>query len=117
MKAIGYANAGSAEVLVERELQDPVAGGRDLLVRVEAVSVNPVDTKVRQNAAPDGFRVLGFDAVGTVVGAGPEASLFKPGDRVFYAGSIIRPGSNAELQLVDERIVGPAPKQLSAGDA
>jgi NADPH:quinone reductase len=121
MKAIGYTVAGSIDrpdALVVRELPDPVPLGHDLLVRVEAVSVNPVDTKVRHNAPPDGgFRVLGFDAVGTVVGAGDEVTLFRAGDRVFYAGSIGRPGSNAELQLVDERIVGPAPQSLSAGDA
>jgi len=116
MKAIGYTEAGGS--FVERDLPAPVAAGRDLLVRVEAVSINPVDTKIRRNDAPqDGFRVLGFDAVGVVEAVGPEASLFKPGDRVWYAGSILRPGSNAELQLVDERIVGPAPKSISAADA
>ena len=121
MKAIGYAAAGTIDrpdALVARELPDPAPSGHDLLVRVEAVSVNPVDTKVRHNAPPDGgFRVLGFDAVGTVVRAGDAATLFRAGDRVFYAGSIQRPGSNAELQLVDERIVGPAPQSLSAADA
>lgn len=121
MRAIGYTSAGSVErpdAFVARELPDPVPAGHDLLVRVEAVSVNPVDYKLRQNAAPDGgFRVLGFDAVGTVVSAGEAVTLFRTGDRVFYAGSILRPGSNAELQLVDERIVGQAPKTLSAADA
>lgn len=121
MKAIGFAEKGPIErsdALIEREVSDPVPTGRDLLVRVEAVSVNPVDTKVRQNDAPaDGFRILGFDAVGTVEAVGDGASLFKAGDRVWYAGSILRPGSNAELQLVDERIVGHAPKSLSAADA
>jgi NADPH:quinone reductase len=121
MKAIGYTAAGGTDrpdALVERELPDPVAAGHDILVRVEAVALNPVDTKIRQNAPPDGgFRVLGFDAAGTVVSAGDEATLFRAGDRVFYAGSMQRPGSNAELQLVDERIVGPAPKSLSAADA
>lgn len=121
MKAIGYSSAGPIDrpdALVERELPDPIARGRDLLVRIEAVSVNPVDTKVRRNAPPDGgFRVLGFDAVGVVETVGDAAELFKPGDRVFYAGSIQRPGSNAELHLVDERIVGPAPKSLSPAEA
>ncbi|HVX80099.1 MAG TPA: zinc-binding alcohol dehydrogenase family protein [Devosiaceae bacterium] len=122
MKAIGYYHAGPierADALVETELPDPVPAGRDLLVRVEAVSVNPVDVKLRAHQAPaDGqLRVLGFDAVGVVAATGPEATLFKPGERVFYAGSIRRPGSNAELQLVDERIVGPAPTGLSAAEA
>ena len=121
MKAIGYTANGPIDrdgALVERELPEPVPAGRDLLVRIEAVSVNPVDTKVRRNDAPqDGFRVLGFDAVGVVEGRGPDASLFEAGDRVWYAGAITRPGSNAELQLVDERIAGHAPNSLSAPDA
>jgi NADPH2:quinone reductase len=121
MKAIGYVSTGPIDrpdSLVERELPEPVATGHDLLVRVEAVSVNPVDTKLRQNAAPDGgFRVLGFDAVGTVEAVGGDVRRFRVGDRVWYAGSIKRAGSNAELQLVDERIVGPAPATLSVADA
>jgi len=121
MKAIGYTSAGPVDrpdALVEREIPPPTATGHDLLVRVAAVSVNPVDTKVRQNSPPtDGFRVLGFDAAGTVEAVGEAVTLFKPGDHVWYAGSILRPGSNAELQLVDERIVGPAPKSLSAAEA
>lgn len=121
MKAIGYTEAGAidrAGALVERDIPPPTVSGHDLLVRVAAVSVNPVDTKVRQNSPPsDGFRVLGFDAVGTVEEVGGDVTLFKPGDRVWYAGSILRPGSNAELQLVDERIVGPAPKSISAAEA
>src|SRR3569623_1884941 len=121
MKAIGYTSAGAidrADALVERDIAAPSASGHDLLVRVAAVSVNPVDTKVRMNAPPDGgFRVLGFDAVGTVEDVGSDVTLFRPGDRVWYAGSIMRPGSSAELQLVDERIVGPAPKSLSVAEA
>lgn len=121
MKAIGYTANGPidrSDALVERELSEPRTEGRDLLVRVEAVSVNPVDTKVRRNDAPkDGFRVLGFDAVGTVEAAGADAKYFKAGDKVWYAGSILRSGSNAELQLVDERIVGSAPRSISAADA
>jgi NADPH2:quinone reductase len=110
MKAIGFTETE----LVERELPDPVASGHDLLVAVEAISVNPVDTKIRGGTP---LRVLGFDAVGTVKSIGSDVTLFRPGDRVFYAGSVQRPGSNAELQLVDERIVGPAPKSLSAAEA
>ena len=121
MKAIGYTANGPIDrrdALVERDLPEPKPAGRDLLVRVEAVSVNPVDTKVRHNDAPkDGFRVLGFDAVGTVEAIGADAKYFKPGDKVWYAGSILRSGSNAQLQLVDERIVGSAPKSISSADA
>jgi NADPH2:quinone reductase len=128
MKAIGFTETGPIDrpgALVERELPEPVAGARDLLVRVEAVSVNPVDTKIRKGtplrdghrATGNSFRVLGFDAAGTVEAVGEAVTLFRPGDRVFYAGSVLRPGTNAELQLVDERIVGPAPKSLSAAEA
>ena len=121
MKSIGYLEPGPADrpdAFVERDLPDPVATGRDLLVRVEAVSVNPVDTHLRRGApAMDGFRVLGFDAVGTVEAIGPEVTQFKRGDKVWYAGAVQRQGSNAELQLVDERIVGYAPKSLGARGA
>ncbi|TDR41606.1 zinc-binding alcohol dehydrogenase family protein [Tahibacter aquaticus] len=122
MKAIGYYKnlpIDQADALVELELPDPVPGPRDLLVEVRAVSVNPVDTKVRRNAAPaDGTaRVLGFDAAGVVRAVGSDVSLFKPGDKVWYAGSIARPGSNAQLQLVDERIVGNLPKTLDFAQA
>jgi zinc-binding alcohol dehydrogenase family protein len=121
VKAIGYTTAGDIgrpAAMVERDLPDPRPSGHDLLVRVEAVSVNPVDTKLRHNAPPaDGFRVLGFDAVATVEAVGEQVTLFGAGDRVWYAGSIQRSGSNAQLQLVDERIVGPAPKSIGAGDA
>jgi NADPH2:quinone reductase len=106
------------EALLDIELPRPDPGGRDLLVRVEAVSVNPVDTKVRRGGDPaDGMRVLGWDAAGTVEAAGPESTLFKPGDAVFYAGSLIRPGTNAEYHLVDERIVGGKPRTLSFAEA
>lgn len=117
MKAVGfYRNLpiSDDQALVDLELPEPEPGPRDLLVDVHAVSVNPVDTKVRRNAAPaDGqARVLGFDAAGVVRAVGSAVSLFKPGDRVWYAGSIARPGSNAERQLVDERIVGRLPQRL-----
>jgi NADPH2:quinone reductase len=122
VKAIGFTENGPIDrpdALIERELPDPVAEGHDLLVRVEAVSVNPVDTKVRggNRSADSQFRVIGYDAAGVVESVGSDVTLFRPGDRVFYAGSIQRPGSNAELQLVDERIVGPAPKSLSFAEA
>ncbi|NUB22780.1 zinc-binding alcohol dehydrogenase family protein, partial [Azospirillum formosense] len=102
---------------VERPRPEPQ--GRDLLVEIKAVSVNPVDTKVRRNMppAPGAMKVLGWDAAGTVVAAGPQATLFKPGDAVFYAGAIDRDGTNAEFHLVDERIVGPKPASLDFAQA
>jgi zinc-binding alcohol dehydrogenase family protein len=122
MKAIGYQNklpATDPQALVDITLPDPVAQGRDLLVEVRAVSVNPVDTKVRKSAKPDAgaWKVLGWDATGIVKAVGPDVTLFKPGDRVWYAGSIARAGSNSELQLVDERIVGHMPTSLDFGPA
>jgi NADPH:quinone reductase len=100
--------------LVDASVPVPEPGPRDVLVRVSAVSVNPVDTKVRPG--PSG-RILGYDAAGTVVAAGQAVSRFAEGDEVYYAGDISRPGSNAELQLVDERIVGRKPATLPFADA
>jgi len=123
MRAVGYQRSlppCDPESLVDIELPDPPAPtGRDLLVKVHAVSVNPVDTKVRRRAQPEAgaWKVLGFDAAGTVVAAGPEATLFKAGDPVYYAGSIARQGTNAELHLVDERIVGRKPASLGWAEA
>ena len=122
MKAVAYRQSlpiTADDALLDVTLPDPVATGRELLVRVHAVSVNPVDTKVRRNAAPaDGQpRVLGFDAAGVVEAVGPLATLFKPGDRVFYAGTLNKPGSNAELQCVDERLVGHMPASLGFAQA
>jgi zinc-binding alcohol dehydrogenase family protein len=121
MKAIVYTQHGlpidDANALVEMELPRPQPGPRDLLVAVRAVSVNPVDTKLRAGVAVTEPRTLGFDAVGTVTEVGTEVSLFKKGDEVFYAGSILRPGSNAEFQLVDERIVGHKPTSLDDAHA
>ena len=105
------------ESLFDVELPNPTAGARDLLVRVEAVSVNPVDVKIRAGVQPEGARVLGWDAVGVVEAIGDDARGFAIGDRVWYAGDLNRPGSNAELQAVDARIVAHAPKSLSAADA
>jgi zinc-binding alcohol dehydrogenase family protein len=122
MKAIGYHKSlpiTDEEALVALDLPMPQPGPRDLRVAVKAVSVNPVDVKLRARAAPtDGApRVLGFDAAGVVEAVGAEVSLFKPGDEVFYAGVMTRPGSNSEFQLVDERIVGPKPRSLSFAEA
>lgn len=116
MKAVAYRKSlpvSAPESLVDLTLPDPQPAGRDLLVEVHAVSVNPVDTKIRRGVAPAGeAKVLGWDAVGVVRAVGGQASLFKPGDRVMYAGSLLRPGTNSELHLVDERIVGRAPASL-----
>jgi zinc-binding alcohol dehydrogenase family protein len=118
MKAVGFYRSlpiGEPESLVDLEVEKPVPTGCDLLVKVEAVSVNPVDTKVRLRGNPDPQKpkILGFDAAGVVKATGPAARLFKPGDKVWYAGSIARSGTNAACHLVDERIVGRMPKSLS----
>ena len=122
MKAVGYRTAGPVSApgaLEDIVLPQPVPDGRDLLVEVRAVSVNPVDTKVRRNTSADAgtHKVLGWDAAGVVRAVGPQAGLFKPGDEVFYAGSIDRPGTNSEFHLVDERIVGPKPSSVSFAEA
>jgi NADPH:quinone reductase len=117
MRAIGFQQPGSInrpEALVEIELPTPTPTGRDLLVEVKAISVNPVDVKVRLSAKPEAgnWKVLGWDAAGIVTAVGSEVTLFQPGDEVFYAGAIGRSGTNAEYHLVDERIVGTKPKTL-----
>jgi NADPH2:quinone reductase len=117
MRAVAYQQAQpiSAETsLIDIDLPTPEATGHDLLVEVKAVSVNPVDVKVRANVAPpEGeYKILGWDAAGIVRAVGPEVTMFKPGDEVFYAGAINRGGSNVEFHLVDERIVGAKPKSL-----
>jgi len=121
MKAVAYQKAGpitSPESLVDIELDTPAAKGHDLLVRVQAISVNPVDTKIRKNiSAESGWKVLGWDAVGTVEAIGDKVTQFRVGDVVWYAGALNRQGSNSELQLVDERIVGHKPKILEATEA
>lgn len=112
--------ADHPSALQDLVLADPVATGHDLLVEVHAVSVNPVDTKVRRGLPAEGQsepRVLGFDASGIVRAVGPDVTLFQPGDRVWYAGAINRPGSNSELHLVDERIVGRMPASLGFAEA
>jgi len=122
MKAIGYSQSlsiGEPLSLIDIELPQPTASGFDLLVRVKSIAVNPVDCKIRQNVEPESgqHKVLGWDAVGEVVAIGASVSNFKPGDMVFYAGDLNRQGSNAEYQLVDERIVGKKPKSLSESEA
>src|SRR5690554_646284 len=104
MRAVGYKTSGPierADALIDIELPRPEPRGRDILVEVEAISVNPVDTKMRvRNQPPEGqYAVLGWDAAGTVAAVGPDVRRFKPGDAVFYAGDLTRPGANAEFHL------------------
>lgn len=122
MKAIGYMKSlpiNAQESLIDIELLQPTATGYDLLVQVKSIAVNPVDCKIRKNveAEKDKYKVLGWDAVGEVIEVGESVSHFKPGDMVFYAGDLNRQGSNAQYQLVDERIVGHKPKSLSDSEA
>lgn len=122
MKAIAlthYLPIDDPQSLLDVELPTPVATGHDVLVRVEAISVNPVDTKIRSpkpqvEAQP---KVLGYDAAGVVEAIGADVSLFRPGDEVYYAGDVTRPGSNAQFQLVDERLVGRKPATLDFAEA
>ena len=121
MKAIGYQNAGpitAANALIELETETPQPGPNDLLVEVRGISVNPVDVKVRASAQPDnGPRILGFDAAGVVQAVGSAVTRFRPGDEVFYAGDITRPGTNAALHVVDEHLVGRKPASLGFAEA
>ena len=115
MKAVAHTTA-AIDSLADIELPRPEPKGHDLLVKVEAVSVNPVDTKQRKQGSPVP-RVLGWDAAGVVAAAGNEVTLFKEGDEVYYAGDVTRPGCNSEFHLVDERIVGRKPKKLDFAQA
>ncbi|MCW1938301.1 zinc-binding alcohol dehydrogenase family protein [Pseudomonas sp. MDMC_285] len=122
MKAIAYYQSlpvDHPEALLDVQLDAPSPGPHDLLVEVRAISVNPVDTKIRKGVTPENgaAKVLGWDAAGVVKAVGSEVTLFRPGDRVFYAGAIDRAGANSELHLVDERIVGKMPQSLSFAEA
>ena len=122
MKAIGYNHSlgiNEPNALVDIDIEKPSASGRDLLVKISAIAVNPVDYKIRHRVNPNGGdpKILGWDAVGEIVDIGADVTEFAVGDRVYYAGDLTRAGSNAEFQLVDERIVGNAPKSLSDSDA
>lgn len=122
MKAIGYHTPSpidAPDALIDLDLTRPVPTGRDLLISVRAVSVNPVDTKVRASRAAAGDQpvVLGWDAAGVVEAVGPETALFGVGEEVYYAGAIDRPGANSQFHLVDERIVGRKPTSLSFAEA
>ncbi|SDF80343.1 NADPH2:quinone reductase [Pedobacter terrae] len=124
MKAIGFKTSlpiSENESFIEFETPVPKPEGRDLLVKIKAISVNPVDFKIRQNSAKDTVlerpKVIGWDAVGTVEAIGEGVSLFKTGDEVYYAGDLTRSGSNTEYQLIDERIVGLKPEKLTNAEA
>jgi zinc-binding alcohol dehydrogenase family protein len=122
MKAIGlyrYLPIDDPESLIDIELPKPTPLGQDLLVKVEAISVNPVDTKIRapKEQREQQPRVLGWDVAGVVEQVGAGCAFFKPGDEVYYAGSVTRPGGNSEFQIVDERIVGKKPTSLDFAQA
>src|SRR5260370_37719870 len=122
MRAIGfyrYLPIEDTESLVDIQIATPLPSGRDLLVKVNAVSVNPVDVKVRapKPQVEQSPRILGWDVAGIVEQVGPECTMIKPGDAVYYAGSIARPGSNSEVPLVDERIVGRKTMSLTFAQA
>ena len=114
MQAIGF--NGVEFIEFEKETAPPK--GRDLIVEIQAISINPIDTKVKQTVTKDSpLKILGYDAAGVVISVGDQTSLFKVGDEVFYAGDMTRDGSNATHQLVDERLVGRKPSSLSYGQA
>ncbi|MCR4029884.1 MULTISPECIES: zinc-binding alcohol dehydrogenase family protein [Flavobacterium] len=124
MKAIGFKTSlpiENPESFIEFEAIKPIPGPKDLLVKIDAISVNPVDFKIRQSAAKDTIletpKIIGWDAVGIVQAVGQEVTLFEVGDPVYYAGDITKQGSNAEYQIIDERIVGRKPKTLSVEEA
>ena len=120
MKAIGYTQAGpisASNALVAFDAPQPQPGPHDLLVQVQGISVNPVDVKVRASRQPESTHILGYDAAGTVVQVGSAVTRFAVGDAVYYAGDITRPGTNAQLHVVDERIVGKKPATLGFAEA
>lgn len=124
MKAIGFKTSlpiENEDSFIEFEIIKPKPKGKEILVKINAISVNPVDFKIRQNSAKDIVlaepKIIGWDAVGIVEAIGDDVSLFKVGDEVFYAGDVTKQGSNATYQLVDERIVGFAPKNISNTEA
>lgn len=122
MKAVAlthYLPVDNPNAFLNVELEKPVPEGNDILVYVKAIAVNPVDTKVRapKDKVEDTPRVLGYDASGVIEAVGPDVTLFNPGDEVYYAGDITRPGTNQEFHLVDARIVGHKPASLSHAEA
>jgi len=120
MKAIiatgGYAPSDPL-AFREEERAVPRPEGRDILVKIQAAGINPVDTKVFARLAPGKQAILGWDAVGTVDAVGPEVRRFTPGQTVYYAGDLTRDGSNAQYQLVDERLAAAAPYSLTQAEA
>jgi NADPH2:quinone reductase len=124
MKAVGFKTSlpiAAADSFIDFETEKPIPQGHELLVKINAIAINPVDYKIRQNAAKDTEladpKIIGWDACGVVEAVGNEVSLFKVGDEVYYAGDITKPGCNAEYQVIDERIVGRKPKTLSNEEA
>ncbi|WP_202595340.1 zinc-binding alcohol dehydrogenase family protein [Halalkalibacter okhensis] len=122
MKAVGlyqYLSISEQESLIDLEVEKPTATGSDVLVKVQAISVNPVDTKVRKpkDKIEETAKILGWDVAGVVEEVGPDCTLFQKGDEVYYAGTITRPGGNSEYHLVDERIVGHKPKSINFAEA
>jgi len=122
MKAIGYLKSLDIvhqDSLIDIDQPTPKPAGLDLLVKIDAISVNPVDTKIRANVPPEdgSHKVMGWDAVGEVIEVGEQAQFYKKGDKVFYAGDLTRPGTNSEYHLVDERIVGLKPQSISNAEA
>jgi zinc-binding alcohol dehydrogenase family protein len=122
MKAVGYYQPGAIsrpDALIDLDLPEPEPGPRDLKVRIKAVSINPLDAKVRGStpAPADGPQILGWDAAGIVEAVGSQVTLFAPGDAVYYAGDLTRPGTNAQVHIVDERIVGSKPASLDWTEA
>ncbi|WP_133129031.1 zinc-binding alcohol dehydrogenase family protein [Legionella nagasakiensis] len=122
MKAIGYYNSlpiDDEQALIDLDLPMPEASGHDVLVTVKAIAINPVDTKVRRRVQPEMGKpkILGWDTAGIVAEVGADVTLFKPGDEVWYAGDLTRPGSNSEFHLVDERIIAKKPKSLNFQEA
>ena len=124
MKVIGFHKPlpiSDPESFLDLNAEKPLPAARDLLVEIRAVAINPVDAKIRGGGGPGSpagdLKILGWDAAGVVRAIGAEATLFAPGDEVFYAGSVDRPGSYAEFQCVDERIVGRKPKKLGFAES
>ena len=122
MKAVGYYQSlpsDQEESLLDLVLPEPQVSGNDILVAVKAIAVNPIDTKIRRSVQPEGEqpKILGWDATGIVTEVGPKVTLFKPGDEVWYAGDLTRPGTNSEFHLVDERLVAKKPQSLGFKEA
>ena len=124
MKAVSFFKSlpiTEADSLVDIEIDRPTPGPRDLLVEIRAISVNPVDAKIRGGSGPrspqDANKLLGWDAAGKVIAVGSEATLFVPGDEVYYAGSVDRSGAYGEYQAVDERMVGRKPASIDFAEA